>query len=69
MTTWLEEAVHRRIAVHTVADQTFEGILRLAAEDGLLLWNASLAGPEPVPLDGEVFVPRAQVLFIQTVRM
>lgn len=66
---WLDEAIHRRLAVHTVADQSFEGILRLAADDGLLLWNASLAGDVPVPLDGEVFIPRAQVLFVQTLRM
>jgi hypothetical protein len=67
---WLEQATHRRVTVHTVKDQSIEGTLVLAADDGLLLWSAQmLSNPRPVQLDGEVFIPRGQVLFVQTVRM
>ena len=65
---WLEEATHRRLAVHTLDERTFEGVLRVAADDGLLLWNAALAGDTPIVLEGEVFVPRSNVSFVQTLR-
>lgn len=66
---WLDQAIHRRILVHTGDDRSIEGILTLAADDGLLLWSAVLKGKPEVPLSGEVFIPRSQVLFVQTVRM
>lgn len=68
---WLERATRRRLRVHTVKGETFEGTLTLNAADGLLLWSAQLLPDQgkPVDLHGEVFVPREQVLFVQTVRM
>lgn len=68
---WLEESTHRRIAVHTTEDETFDGILRLHNDEGLLLWNASLVeGPDDsIPLDGDVWIYREKVRFIQTLRM
>lgn len=67
---WLEKAIHRRIIVHTVAGSSIEGTITVAADDGLVLWAARmLADPKPVDLAGEVFIPREQVLIVQTVRM
>lgn len=67
---WLEQATHRRVLVHTTSDDSVEGILQLAAEDGLLLWGAQMVVKgNRVKLDGEVFVPKGQVRFVQTVRM
>lgn len=67
---WLDKATHRRIIVHTVAGSSIEGTITVAADDGLVLWAARmLVDPKPVDLAGEVFIPRAQVLLIQTVRM
>lgn len=71
---WYDRAIHRRIVVHVAGDDntesfSIEGTLHLAAEDGVLLWGAKMTGPKPVDLSGEVFVPRARVLFVQTVRM
>lgn len=65
---WLERAIHRRVIVHCADDRSIEGVLVLAADDGLLLWSAKLLGKPEVDLAGEVFVPRSQVLLIQTVR-
>ena len=55
--------------VHTKDDQTLEGLLVLASVDGLVLWSATLVDKQPVSLAGEVFVPRENVRFVQTVRM
>jgi hypothetical protein len=66
---WLERTVHRRIIVHTPTGESIEGTLVHAHADGVLLWSAKfLLHPTPVDLDGEVFIPRDQVLFVQTVR-
>lgn len=71
MTNWLEEATHRHIAVHTTDDETLEGILRLHTDEGLLLWNVSLVGgpDESIPLEGDIWVYREKIRFIQTLRM
>ena len=67
---WLEQATHRSLRVQTVAGDSIEGILTLAAEDGLLLWNARMiVQGKPVKLDGEVFIPKDQVRVVQTLRM
>jgi hypothetical protein len=64
--SWLEESIHRRLIVHTTDDRSIRGLLRLAADDGLLLWGAELLEKEPVKLAGDVFVPRDKVSFVQT---
>lgn len=67
---WLEQAEHRRLTVHTVADQSIQGTLRLAAPDGLLLWSVKMLTKNgAVQMEGEVFIPREQVAFVQTMRM
>lgn len=65
---WLERTVHRRILVHTVRDQSIEGILREECVDGLLLWQAKMQGRNPILLSGDVFVPRAEVAFVQVIQ-
>lgn len=72
---WLDKALKRQVAVHTVHDQTFEGTLIHAHDDGVLLWGAAILSGvdrggevQKVRLSGEVFIPRDRVLFVQTVR-
>jgi hypothetical protein len=64
---WLEGATSARLVVHTVEGKSIEGTLALAAVDGLVLRAAVLVEPgKSVPMAGEVFVPKAQVLMVQT---
>lgn len=65
---WLDRATHRKIIVNTKDGGTsIEGVLRETHRDGLLLWNAQVMSRNPVNLTGEVFIPKEQVLFVQTV--
>jgi hypothetical protein len=44
----------------------FAGVLTAARGPWIVLRNAAeVSGPERVPLDGELFIPRAHVLFVQ----
>lgn len=63
---WFERAVARKVIVHAEA-RSIEGIVAFVGPDGVLLRSAQLLGPQPTPLAGEVWVPRGQVLFVQTV--
>ena len=53
--------------VHTTEDATIEGVLAVSAEDGLVLRAARFhQGSDPaISMQGEVFIPRSKVSFIQ----
>lgn len=54
--------------VHTTDDQTIEGTLVADGTDGLVLTAATLHDADgPVPMAGEVFIPRGRVSFVQVV--
>lgn len=64
---WLGSAVGLRLVVHTADDRSIEGTLGAATSDGVLLQAAKLLGKPVVSLGGEVFIPHARLLFVQTV--
>jgi hypothetical protein len=57
----------RRLVVHTSDDRSLEGLVELVGADGVLMRDAKLLGAKIVELAGEVWIPRAQVVFVQTV--
>lgn len=61
---WLETVTRRRVLVHTRDGQTLDGQLARVDRDGLVLAPASLADG-PHDLDGDVFVPRDRVAWMQ----
>jgi hypothetical protein len=65
---WLEGAVRRRLLFHLTDDRSVEGVMTLAAVDGVVLWAAKLKGSPEVDLAGEVFIPREKILLVQTLR-
>lgn len=60
-------ALRRRVLVNCDNDGAVRGILTGVHPDWLVLQQADLLSPEtqPAKLDGETFVPRSRVLFMQ----
>lgn len=61
---WLDEVVRRRVLVHTRDGQTIDGQLIRVDRDGVVLGPAVLADG-PHDLDGEVYVARERVAWVQ----
>jgi hypothetical protein len=62
---WLDQVTYRRVFVHTLADKTYEGILRATFTDGVVLVAARLVDKNDVDLAGEIFIPRDQIQVVQ----
>jgi hypothetical protein len=63
---WLRTRTAERVLVHTVDDKSIKGYLEVVARDGLLLRAAVLLLEETEhPLDGELWLPRERVQFVQ----
>ena len=62
---WLGAAERRRLIVHTTDDRSIEGLVASAAVDGLVLSAARLLEKTPVDLAGDVWVPKAKIVFVQ----
>lgn len=64
---WLVGQRLRKVHVHTVEDTTIEGVLAEDAADGVVLRAAAFheGANHPVQMQGEVFIPRQQIAFIQ----
>ncbi len=63
---WLKRQVLTRVLVHTSDGSTVEGILDVAARDGLVLRSPKFHGDEQEhSLKGTAYVPREQVSFVQ----
>ena len=66
---WLRLKTRRKVVVHLTDSNTVEGLLRRSAPDGLVLEAAQYHDTErPVPLSGDVFLPRDRVSFVQVLR-
>lgn len=65
--TWLDGLEMNTVIVHTVNNgPSFKGIRRAVYDDGLVLHQAMmLEETGSVVIDGDYFIPRAQVLGIQ----
>jgi hypothetical protein len=63
---WLDSVTLRRLVVHTTDDHSMEGLLASNSPDGIVLVHAKLLGEKTVEMGGQVWVPRGQVLMIQT---
>jgi hypothetical protein len=64
-TAWLDGLVRERILVHTVDEQSIEGLLEAVCPDGLVLVTATYLGTTTAQMGGEVFVPRATIRMVQ----
>lgn len=60
---WLAAALRRRLLVHTVGGETFDGQLARVDRDGLVLSPTTLEGE--YKLGGEVWVPRERISWAQ----
>lgn len=69
MRGWLERSIARQLVVHTAQGTSIKGFVDEVARDGVLLRGCTtvVEGRGEVALTGEVFVPRSQVVFTQTV--
>lgn len=65
--SWLDRVMGERVLVHTTDNQTIDGSLMAVQLDGLILRAATLHTDQPIPLSGELFVPRAKVSLVQRV--
>lgn len=63
----LSSLERRRVIVTLKDGQSFAGVLFKASREALMVRNAELlaAGQRAVPVDGEVLVLRADVLYVQ----
>lgn len=61
---WAPKLEKRKVIVHTT-DGSIDGVLMVTARDGLVLSAATYLDDERPQLAGEMFIPRAQVAFIQ----
>lgn len=66
-TGWLDRVLKKQIVVHTVQDQSIEGVLMEATVDGVILRAARLldSGGKGTSMAGEVWVPRTNIAFAQ----
>lgn len=63
---WLEKVTGRSVLIHTRDERTVEGVITAAYEDGVLVGAAKLHGDGPVvPMAGDVFVPRGNIVLVQ----
>lgn len=65
---WSQWPVYARVLVNLVDGSALDGVLVQRRGQLLVLADATLltASHEPTRLDGEVYVERAKVLFLQT---
>ena len=64
---WLDRVTTRKILVHQRNDQSIEGLLILNLHDGIVLRSAVMLQEkgDPIPMAGEVYIPREQVALVQ----
>lgn len=65
--TWLDRVMRKKIVLHTLNDQSIEGVLMEQTADGIIMRASSLLGSDGkrTPMAGEVFIPRENVAFAQ----
>jgi hypothetical protein len=66
--TWLADLTLETVIVHTAGGQSFKGLKAAVHTDCLVLRDCMMLEPEAQTLiNGDVVVPREQVLFLQVV--
>lgn len=65
---WLGTKIRRRVIVHTNDERSYDGLLELVADDGLILVGSRMLSEGGVTIAGEQFIPRSNVLFVQIPR-
>jgi hypothetical protein len=66
--TWLDGVEMSTVIVLTKTDYSFKGLRRAVHDDCLILHEAMLLGDDaPQVLNGDVVIPREQVVAIQVV--
>lgn len=63
--SWLDDVMARRILVHTKDDRSIEGLLLQVYPEEIVLRSARLLSPDTIDLGGEIWLPRANILFVQ----
>lgn len=62
---WLSKRLGYTLTIHLTDGSTVEGVLSTDAADCLVLTAARFLDDSPVPLAGEVAIPRNRILFMQ----
>ena len=69
MRRWVKKHQLQRVLVHTVGNETIDGLLLGEEPGAIILVQSSFVDSSdsagPVPMAGEVYVPRGRVAFIQ----
>lgn len=71
MRRWLKTKIRKKAIVYTVEGKSLEGWLVDTDREGVVLNDVHLHADtmnQPVPMPGDVFVPRHQIEFVQIVR-
>lgn len=68
MRRWLKSRVQNRVIVYTTEEQVLDGLLSVVAGDGVVLLDTRVRNDQDVSLQGEVYIPREKVRFVQVVR-
>jgi hypothetical protein len=65
--TWLDRVMRKKVVLHTLNDQSIEGVLMEQTVDGVILRASVLLGSDGkrTTMAGEVFVPRENIAFAQ----
>ena len=62
---WWQKARRKTVMVHTIDDKTIRGLVLEVAPDGVLLGGAEYLDGAPVPLGGQLFIPKERVAMVQ----
>lgn len=66
--TWLDDLTFNTVIVHMKDGPSVKGVRRAVYDDGVVLSEAHVLEPESVTvLNGDLFVPRDNVSFMQLV--
>lgn len=65
---WTREHYLKRVLIHTVEGDTFDGLLQSSERAAVILVDAKYHGSgqeQPVALAGQTYVPRERIAFMQ----
>jgi hypothetical protein len=69
--TWLDDLTLETVIVHTTEGYSFRGLKRTVYDDGIVLTDVRLIQDDSgmsQQIDGEVFLPRHQIHFLQLLK-
>ena len=62
---WLRTKERDRAIVYTTDEQVLDGLLVTDASDGIVLIDVRVRSDNDIALQGEIYVPRERVRFVQ----